>query len=101
MKLNVPAFALAFGIWWGVGLFLLAWWIIWVVGPLGSPTFIERIYIGYEFTPVGSVIGFLWGFVDGLIGGAIVVLMTTAHYLGWLSLFSLEPFEWFATITAA
>ncbi len=72
MKLNVPAFALAFGIWWGVGLFLLAWWIIWVVGPLGSTTFIERIYIGYEFTPVGSVIGFLWGFVDGLIGGAIV-----------------------------
>ncbi len=72
MKLNVPAFALAFGIWWGVGLFLLAWWVIWVVGPLGSPTFIERVYIGYEFTPVGSVIGFLWGFVDGLIGGAIV-----------------------------
>ncbi len=35
------------------------------------------------------------------IVGAIVVLMTTAHYLGWLSLFSLEPFEWFATITAA
>ena len=72
MKLNVPAFALAFGIWWGVGLFLLAWWVIWVVGPLGSPTFIERVYIGYEFTPVGSVIGFPWGFVDGLIGGAIV-----------------------------
>ena len=35
------------------------------------------------------------------IVGAIVVLMTIAHYLGWLSLFSLEPFEWFATITAA
>ena len=45
---------------------------MWVVEPLGSPTFIERVYIGYEFTPVGSVIGFLWGFVDGLIGGAIV-----------------------------
>ncbi len=72
MKLNVSAFALAFGIWWGAGLFLLAWWIMWVVEPLGSPTFIERVYIGYEFTPVGSVIGLLWGFVDGLIGGAIV-----------------------------
>ncbi len=35
------------------------------------------------------------------IVGAIVVLMTIAHYLGWLSLFPLEPFEWFATITAA
>ncbi len=72
MKLNVLAFALAFGIWWGVGLFLLAWWVMWVVEPLGAPTFIERVYIGYEFTPVGSVFGFLWGFADGLIGGAIV-----------------------------
>ncbi len=73
MKLNVPAFALAFGIWWGAGLFLLAWWVMYVVvEPLGSPTFIERVYIGYEFTPVGSVIGLLWGFVDGLIGGALV-----------------------------
>lgn len=35
------------------------------------------------------------------IVGAIVVLMTIAHYLGWLSLISSEPFEWFATITAA
>ncbi len=35
------------------------------------------------------------------IVGAIVVLMTIAHYLGWLSLFSSEPFEWFATITTA
>ncbi len=35
------------------------------------------------------------------IVGAIVTLMTIAHYLGWLSLFSSEPLEWFATITAA
>ncbi len=72
MKLNVSAFAIAVGVWWGAGLFLLAWWVMWLVEPLGSPTFIERVYIGYEFTPVGSVIGLLWGFVDGLIGGAIV-----------------------------
>ncbi|MFQ5618405.1 MAG: hypothetical protein ACE5FR_05470 [Rhodospirillales bacterium] len=35
------------------------------------------------------------------IVGAIVVLVTIAHYLGWLSLFSSEPFELFATITGA
>ncbi len=35
------------------------------------------------------------------IVGAIVVLMTIAHYLGWLSLFSSDPFEWFVTITTA
>ncbi len=35
------------------------------------------------------------------IVGAIVVVLAIAHYLGWFSVFSLEPIEWFATITAA
>ena len=32
---------------------------------------LERIYIGYSFTPMGSIIGALWGFVDWGIAGAI------------------------------
>ena len=28
MKLNLGAFALAFGIWWGVGIFIATWWLI-------------------------------------------------------------------------
>jgi hypothetical protein len=28
MRLNVKAFALTFGIIWGLGLFILTWWII-------------------------------------------------------------------------
>ncbi len=71
MKLNVRAFALAFGIWWGAGIFLLAWWIMAVGGQVDGPTFLERVYIGYAYTPLGSVIGLVWGFVDGLVGGAI------------------------------
>lgn len=72
MRLNVRAFALAFGIWWGVGLFLLTWWVIAVGGSTpGEPTFIGRIYTGYEISPLGSVIGLVWGFFDGLIAGAI------------------------------
>ena len=71
MNLNVKAFALSFAIWWGVGIFLLTWWIIAFGGPSTDPTFLGRIYIGYEVTPLGSVIGLVWGFVDGLIGGAI------------------------------
>ncbi len=35
------------------------------------------------------------------IVGAIVAVLAIAHYLGWFSVFSLEPIEWFATITAA
>lgn len=71
MTLNVRAFALAFAIWWGNGIFLLTRWIIAFGGPSSEPTFLGRIYIGYTVTPVGSVIGLVWGFIDTLIAGAI------------------------------
>ena len=37
----------------------------------GPITLFERIYIGYNFTPMGSIIGALWGFVDWGIAGVI------------------------------
>jgi hypothetical protein len=71
MKLNVKAFALTCGILWGIGLFLLTWWIIVFDGATGEPTLIGRLYRGFTISPVGSFIGLVWAFVDGLIGGAI------------------------------
>ena len=71
MKLNVKAFALTAGLWWGVGLFLLTWWIIFFDGASGDVTLIGRLYRGYSICPMGSIIGLVWGFFDGLIGGAI------------------------------
>ena len=71
MKLNVKAFALAFGLLWGLGLFLTTWWIIAWDGATGEQTLIGQVYRGYNVSPLGSVIGMVWGFVDGLIGGAI------------------------------
>lgn len=71
MKLNVKAFALAAGLWWGIGLFLITWWIIAFDGATGEITFLGRLYRGYAITPVGSLIGLVWAFFDGLIGGAI------------------------------
>lgn len=71
MKLNVKACALACGLLWGVGLLALTWWIILFEGATGDITFIGRLYRGYSITPAGSVIGLLWGLVDGAIGGAI------------------------------
>ena len=75
MKLNIKAFALAFGILWGFGLFLGTWWIIAFEGVSGDVTFIGRFYRGYSVSPLGSIIGMVWAFFDGLIGGAI---------FGWL-----------------
>ena len=86
MKLNVGAFALAFAIWWGVGIFLLTWWVIQFGGATAEPTFLGRIYIGYKMTPIGSLIGLAWGFVDALVAGAIFAwlynLMATRIFPG-------------------
>ena len=72
MKLDVRAFALSCGIIWGLGLFLLTWWIILFDGASGELTFIGRVYRGYSISPLGSVAGLIWATVDGLIGGAIL-----------------------------
>jgi len=71
MKLNVKAFALTCALVWGLGLFLLTWWIIVLDGATGEITFIGRFYRGYNISPVGSIIGLVWASIDGLIGGAI------------------------------
>ena len=71
MKLDVRAFALTCGLLWGIGLFLLTWWIIFFDGPTTDPTFLGRIYRGYTLTPLGSLVGLAWAWVDGFIGGAI------------------------------
>jgi hypothetical protein len=71
MKLDVKAFALACGVIWGLGLFIMTWWIIAFDGSSGDPTIIGLVYRGYSISPLGSIAGLIWGFVDGLIGGAI------------------------------
>ena len=72
MKINVKAFALATGIWWGIGLFALTWWMILFQGSTNSPTLLGAIYRGYSVSPIGSLIGLVWGFLDGLIGGGLL-----------------------------
>jgi hypothetical protein len=71
MKLNIKAFAIAVGLFWGVLLFLCTWWIIFFDGATGQATVIGAVYRGYNISPIGSFIGLAWGLVDGLIGGAI------------------------------
>ena len=66
---TLKAFALTCGILWGVGLFFLTWWLILLEGSSGDPTLIGRFYVGYNISPSGSIIGFLWGCADGAIGG--------------------------------
>jgi hypothetical protein len=71
VKLNIKAFALTCGILWGLGLFFLTWWIIAFDGSGNSPMLLGRIYRGYSLSPIGSVVGLVWAFFDGLVGGAV------------------------------
>jgi len=70
MKLYTNAFAVTFGLVWGFGLFFLTWWIMLFDGATREKTTIGRIYRGYNISPIGSLWGLLWGFFDGLAGGA-------------------------------
>jgi hypothetical protein len=71
MKLNVKSFALTCGIVWGSGLFLLTWWLMAFEGATGATAPFGEVYRGYTVSPIGSVIGLVYGFFDALIGGAI------------------------------
>ena len=69
--MSIRAFALTTGIFGAATMFFLSWWLILIGNAEGPVTLLERIYIGYSFTPTGSVIGALWGFVDFGIAGAV------------------------------
>ena len=71
MRFNVKSFALTCGIVWGLGLFAGTWWIIVFDGVTEEITFLGRFYRGYNISPLGSIVGLVWAFLDGLISGAI------------------------------
>ncbi len=71
MKLSTSAFALASGILLGLGLLVVTWFIIALDGATGEVTVLSRVLRGYNISPLGSVIGLVWGFGLGLIGGAV------------------------------
>ena len=69
--ISIRSLGLTAGIFGACVMFFLAWWLILNGNAEGPVTLFERVYIGYSFTPLGSVIGAAWGFVDFAIGGAI------------------------------
>ncbi|MBC8342630.1 MAG: bacteriophage holin [Bacteroidetes bacterium] len=71
MKIDVKSFAFTAGLFCGFGLFFITLWIILFDGASGNPTLIGKVYRGYNISLMGSLIGFVWAFFDGLIGGAI------------------------------
>jgi hypothetical protein len=71
MRLSVRGLALAMGVTWGAGVLVLG-----LIGAVGwgraMVDVLGSLYLGFRPTPLGSVIGGVWAFVDGAVGGAIV-----------------------------
>jgi hypothetical protein len=78
MRLDIKAFALTCALFWGVGLFALTWWIMAFDGATGDVPFLGHVYLGYNISPTDSLVGLVWAFVDGLIGGAIFAWLYNA-----------------------
>ena len=71
-QLRVLSFGFSLGICFGAYVFLLgvsAWLLGWGVEIV---KLISSLYKGYAPSFGGSVIGALWGFFDGFIGGIII-----------------------------
>jgi hypothetical protein len=71
MKLNVKAFALTAGILWGATVFLTTLWLLGLGYQGGLMRVLNHFYFGYTFSVVGAFVGLVYGFVDGLVCGAI------------------------------
>ncbi len=83
MKINIKALALTCAVSWGCMVFLTTLWM-YVRGLQAEPIIFEFIYPGYSISGIGSIIGLIYGFLDGLIVGA---------FFGWLyNYVSLEMF---------
>lgn len=70
MRFNIKAFGLTCGIFWALSVFIMTWWLI-AFHAEGDLKLLTVFYRGFEVTPIGSIIGLIWGFFDGLIGGLI------------------------------
>lgn len=73
-KLNVKALAVGAGVSWATCMLFVGWGSVFGWGT----KFVESmasVYIGFAPTFLGGVIGAVWGFVDGAIGGAIIAFV--------------------------
>jgi len=73
-KLDVRAFAMGIGAVWAIYVFSLG-----LMAKLGwGKQFVKglsSVYLGYEPTLPGSVVGAFWAFLDGAVAGAVIALV--------------------------
>jgi len=73
MKIKPLALGLSLGIVWGFALFVTTWLCYFTgYGKLLLEALAASIYPGYSISPLGSVLGFVYGFIDLTIAGTLV-----------------------------
>ena len=70
-RFSVLGLGLSIGCFWGLSMIVSGWaaifgWANRFVDVMAS------IYIGYEPTFIGAIVGGIWGFADGFLAGIIV-----------------------------
>lgn len=70
-RLQPVPLGIAVGVLWAAyvffaGIFAMFDWGVALVNVLGS------FYIGYNASILGAIVGAVWAFIDGLVGGAVV-----------------------------
>ena len=74
MALNAKGFGLASGVLWGLAIFVIT--LVAAGRGIGNNlSHLSAIFIGYQVTYIGSVIGLIYGFVAGLIFGWLFALV--------------------------
>ena len=76
-KLSVKALALSIGTFCALGALFLGLAAMCGWGE-GCVKIMSSLYIGFEPTITGSLIGAVWAFVDGAIAGLIIALLYNA-----------------------
>ena len=71
-RLSILGLGLAFAVWWGLSILIMGLYAAFF--QFGKPlvALIGTMYIGYNATVFGSLIGTVWAVVDGFIAGIIL-----------------------------
>ncbi|MBI5187615.1 MAG: bacteriophage holin [Nitrospirae bacterium] len=73
MKLRPVALGVALGAVWGGSLFITTWMSYYTgYGKLFLEVLAQSIYPGYAISPIGSFLGLIYGFIDGLISATLI-----------------------------
>ena len=75
MKLNARALAMSLGIIWGVALLVITIISLYSGYAAEFLSLVASFYPGYEVSIPGAVIGLIYAFIDGFIGGYLMAII--------------------------